>query len=167
MSKIDKKNLEQATKTLVTIAGVFSVITLISAFVLPMIAKNLKDVVRGGIVVGVTIALMVGVVWAIGKIDKKKLDIATRTLIEMTAIFSVLSIVAAFMLPNIAKNIKEVAIGAVVVAGIIALMVGAVWLVGKLPEKDTRQALITMGAMTLMLVVVGAIASYMLPAIAD
>ena len=167
MSKIDKKNLEQATKTLVTIAGVFSVITLISAFVLPMIAKNLNDVVIGGIVVGVTIALMVGVVWAIGKIDKKKLDIATRTLIEMTAIFSVLSIVAAFMLPNIAKNIKEVAVGAVVVAGIIALMIGAVWLVGKLPEKDTRQALITMGAMTLMLVAVGAIASYMLPAIAD
>lgn len=138
MSKIEKKNLEQATSTLIAIAGVFSVITLISAFVLPMIAKQLEDVLLGDFVVGLTIALMVGVVHWMSKIDKKNLKAATTAMWHIIGIFGSISLVALFILPEIGKKWDDVAVGGVVVFGIVALMVGAVWLVGKLPEKDTR-----------------------------
>lgn len=49
--------------------GIFGAISLVALFILPEIGKKWDDAAVGGIVVFGIVALMVGVVWAISKID--------------------------------------------------------------------------------------------------
>jgi hypothetical protein len=115
------------------------------------------------IVISLT-TVVAGLAW----LDKKGYAKAgIRTLSEITAIFSALSLIAAFVLPAVAKA-EGVWDGLSIVSAIMGVMVGMTLLLGWLgSNKRLTNAYVTMGVMTAMLLVVSAIASYMFPAIAD
>jgi hypothetical protein len=62
----------------------------------------------------------------ISTIEEKELSTANTTLIVLTGMLLAVSLIAAFILPTIGENIKDAALGALVVVSIIGLMVFAV-----------------------------------------
>ena len=167
MSKIKTRNLEKATQALMMITGAFTIVSIVAAVVLPAISKQFVDVLGGLFVTAVIISAMVLTVKWLSSMKTRNLKKAQDALLAITAVFTIVSIVAAVVLPAIGQQMGAAFKGLAVVAVIMLAMVGTVWLVGKLPAKDTRQALVTMIAMTAIVTVISAIALFMLPEIGE
>ena len=164
---IGKEDLKQADISLAVMTGMFTVISLVAAFILPMIADKIEQVKSGAIVVMVIIGVMAGVVWGLSNIEEKDLTQANMTLITMTGMFTVISLVAAFILPMIADKIEQVALGSAVVVGVIFVMSLIVLGLSHIEEKDLKQANITLAVMTGMFAVISLVAAFILPKIGE
>ena len=169
LSKIPGKNLDKATLTLAKITALFGIISLVSLFILPAIGANWKDAAVGAIAVFGIIAVMTGVVVGLAALSKRGLITAGMSALwGITGIFTIISVVAATMLIPIGKNPLDVAIGLGVVTGIIAVMAGITYFIGKPAfQKRADLALITMGIMTVMMGVVSILALFVFPKIAE
>ena len=101
-------------------------------FILPVIGEKWKDASVGAIAVFGIIAVMTGVTVALAAMSKRGLITAGLTsLYGMTAIFTIISLVAAKLLIPIGQKPGDVALGMTVVTGIIAVMVGITYFIGK------------------------------------
>lgn len=165
LAKIDADKLKQSVWNLITLTLMFATISLVAAFILPMISENMKNVVIGGVVVLAVIGIMIGMTWLLSKIDAENLEQANKTLLVLTVMLVAVSVVAAFLLPAIGQNWQDVAVGAVVVLAIIGLMVGMVALVNLIKKESLEQTYMTLGVLTVMLVAVSLVANFLLPEI--
>lgn len=167
LSKINKTNLKQATNTLMVITGVLTVVSLIALLVLPKIGEQWGKTLGGAVVVLIIVGLMELLVLGLTKIKKRALNDAVFNLVVLTGILSIVSLVAAFLLPAIGKNAGDVLTGFgvvfVIIAGLSLIALG----LSLIPDKQLKNAYTTLTVLTVMLVAVSLIATTLLVPIAD
>lgn len=155
------KSLQKLCISLLIVTAAIGLMTLIVS------QNNVSDIILGTVVTMAVIAFLVGMVKWISTIDEKELSTANTTLIVLTGMLLAVSLIAAFILPTIGENIKDAALGALVVVAIIGLMVFAVKWMTTWDEKQLSQATTTLLVLTGMLLAVSLIAAYILPAIGE
>ena len=129
--------------------------------------NDIGDVLLGTIITMAVITFLVGMTKWLSTIEEKQLSQANMTLIVLTTMLVAISLIAAFVLPQIGENFKDVLLGTLVVTGIIALMIFAVRWMTSWPEKQLEQATTTLGVLTVMLLAVSLIACFILPKIGE
>lgn len=167
ISTMDKTKIKDANGTLVIMTGMLVVVALVGTFLLPMIGKQIEDVILGGVAVTLIMTVMIGMIKWLSTIDKKNLKETNMTLIAMTVMLVAISVVGAFLLPSIGEKFKDAMIGAVAVFLIIGVMVGMVKLISMIDEKELKETYTTLAVLTVMLTVVSVVSLLILPAIGD
>ena len=155
------KSLQKLCISLLIVTAAIGLMTLIVS------QNNVSDIILGTVVTMAVIAFLVGMVKWISTIEEKELSTANTTLIVLTGMLLAVSLIAAFILPTIGENIKDAALGALVVVAIIGLMVFAVKWMTTWDEKQLSQATTTLLVLTGMLLAVSLIAAYILPTIGE
>lgn len=135
LSSIDPKNLNASTNAMLKIAGVFAIIALVSATLLAPIGNSLGDVMAGGFVVSLVIALGIFAVKYIAKANKD-IEQGTTNLLKISLIFALVSIISLTLLIPIGKKADDVIAGEVITLTIIAGLVFGVKLLNKVNDKD-------------------------------
>lgn len=135
LSSIDPKNLNASTNAMLKIAGVFAIIALVSATLLAPIGNHLGDVMAGGLVVSLVIALGIFAVKYIAKANKD-IEQGTTNLLKISLIFALVSIISLTLLIPIGKKADDVIVGEVITLTIIAGLVFGVKLLNKVNDKD-------------------------------
>lgn len=135
LSSIDPKNLNASTNAMLKISGVFAIIALVSATLLAPIGNHLGDVMAGGLVVSLVIALGIFAVKYIAKANKD-IEQGTTNLLKISLIFALVSIISLTLLIPIGKKVDDVIVGEVITLTIIAGLVFGVKLLNKVNDKD-------------------------------
>lgn len=149
LSSIDSKNLKSSTNAMLKIAGVFAIIALVSATLLAPIGNHLGDVIAGGLVVSLVIALGIFAVKYIAKANKD-IEKGTSNLLKISLIFALVSIISLALLIPIGKQADDVIVGAVITLVIIAGLIFGVKLLNKV---DGKQALWSIAATAVLAVI--------------
>lgn len=134
LSSIDSKNLNASTNAMLKIAGVFAIIALVSATLLVPIGNHLGDVMAGGLVVSLVIALGIFAVKYIAKANKD-IEQGTTNLLKISLIFALVSIISLTLLIPMSKQADDVIVGAIITLTIIAGLVFGVKLLNKVNGK--------------------------------
>lgn len=134
LSSIDPKNLNASTNAMLKIAGVFAIIALVSATLLAPIGNHLGDVIAGGLVVSLVIALGIFAVKYIAKANKD-IEQGTTNLLKISLIFALVSIISLTLLIPIGKKADDVIVGEVITLVIIAGLIFGVKLLNKVDGK--------------------------------
>ena len=134
LSSIDPKNLNASTNAMLKIAGVFAIIALVSATLLAPIGNHLGDVIAGGLVVSLVIALGIFAVKYIAKANKD-IEQGTSNLLKISLIFALVSIISLTLLIPIGKKADDVIGGTIITLTIIAGLVFGVKLLNKVNGK--------------------------------
>lgn len=134
LSSIDSKNLNASTNAMLKIAGVFAIIALVSATLLAPIGNHLGDVIAGGLVVSLVIALGIFAVKYIAKANKD-IEQGTSNLLKISLIFALVSIISLALLIPIGKKADDVIGGTIITLTIIAGLVFGVILLNKVNGK--------------------------------
>lgn len=134
LSSIDSKNLNASTNAMLKIAGVFAIIALVSATLLAPIGNSLGDVMAGGLVVSLVIALGIFAVKYIAKANKD-IEQGTSNLLKISLIFALVSIISLTLLIPMSKQADDVIVGAIITLTIIAGLVFGVKLLNKVNGK--------------------------------
>ena len=134
LSSIDSKNLNASTNAMLKIAGVFAIIALVSATLLAPIGNHLGDVMKGGFVVSLVIALGIFAVKYIAKVNKD-IEQGTSNLLKISLIFALVSIISLTLLIPIGKKADDIIVGAVITLVIIAGLIFGVILLNKVNGK--------------------------------
>lgn len=152
LSKIKRDNLQQATLTISVLTIILLAVSIIALTILPKIADNWEDTIKGAGVVAIIMLGLVGITYLLGKLDSKDLMQGIIAMSVLTVILLAVSIIALTILPKLADKWKEIAIGAAITLGIIVLMsvivIGLSWLIKSGSGKDLLYAtasLIIMG----------------------
>lgn len=134
LSSIDSKKLNASTNAMLKIAGVFAIIALVSATLLAPIGNHLGDVIAGGFVVSLVIALGIFAVKYIAKANKD-IEQGTSNLLKISLIFALVSIISLTLLIPMSKQADDVIVGAIITLTIIAGLVFGVKLLNKVNGK--------------------------------
>lgn len=134
LSSIDSKNLNASTNAMLKIAGVFAIIALVSATLLAPIGNSLGDVMKGGLVVSLVIALGIFAVKYIAK-SNKDIEQGASNLLKISLIFALVSIISLALLIPIGKKADDVIDGAIITLTIIAGLVFGVYILSKIDGK--------------------------------
>lgn len=134
LSSIDSKNLNASTNAMLKIAGVFAIIALVSATLLAPIGNHLGDVIAGGLVVSLVIALGIFAVKYIAKANKD-IEQGTSDLLKISLIFALVSIISLTLLIPIGKKADDVIGGTIITLTIIAGLIFGVILLNKVNGK--------------------------------
>lgn len=134
LSSIDSKNLNASTNAMLKIAGVFAIIALVSATLLAPIGNHLGDVIAGGLVVSLVIALGIFAVKYIAKANKD-IEQGTTNLLKISLIFALVSIISLTLLIPIGKKADDVIGGTIITLTIIAGLIFGVKLLNKVNGK--------------------------------
>lgn len=134
LSSIDSKNLNASTNAMLKIAGVFAIIALVSATLLAPIGNHLGDVIAGGLVVSLVIALGIFAVKYIAKANKD-IEQGTTNLLKISLIFALVSIISLTLLIPIGKKADDVIGGTIITLTIIAGLIFGVILLNKVNGK--------------------------------
>lgn len=134
LSSIDSKNLNASTNAMLKIAGVFAIIALVSATLLAPIGNSLGDVMAGGLVVSLVIALGIFAVKYIAKANKD-IEQGTSNLLKISLIFALVSIISLTLLIPIGKKADDVIGGAIITLAIIGGLIYGVQLLNKVNGK--------------------------------
>lgn len=134
LSSIDPKNLNASTNAMLKIAGVFAIIALVSATLLVPIGNHLGDVMAGGLVVSLVIALGIFAVKYIAKANKD-IEQGTSNLLKISLIFALVSIISLTLLIPMSKQADDVIVGAIITLTIIAGLIFGVKLLNKVNGK--------------------------------
>lgn len=134
LSSIDSKNLNASTNAMLKIAGVFAIIALVSATLLAPIGNSLGDVMAGGLVVSLVIALGIFAVKYIAKANKD-IEQGISNLLKISLIFALVSIISLTLLIPMSKQADDVIVGAIITLTIIAGLVFGVKLLNKVNGK--------------------------------
>lgn len=167
ISTMDKRKMKDAKDTLVIMTGMLVAVSIVGAFLLPMIGEQIEDVALGGVAVALIMTVMVGMVNWLSKMDKKKLSETNMTLVAMTVMLIAISVVGAFLLPSIGERFMDALVGATAVFIIIGAMVGMVKLISMIDEKQLTETYATLAVMTVMLTAVSLVSAFILPAIGE
>lgn len=135
LSSIDPKNLNASTNAMLKIAGVFAIIALVSATLLAPIGNHLGDVIAGGLVVSLVIALGIFAVKYIAKANKD-IEQGTTNLLKISLIFALVSIISLTLLIPMSKQADDVIVGAIITLTIIAGLIFGVKLLNKVNGKQ-------------------------------
>lgn len=149
LSSIDPKNLNASTNAMLKIAGVFAIIALVSATLLAPIGNHLGDVMAGGLVVSLVIALGIFAVKYIAKANKD-IEQGTSNLLKISLIFALVSIISLTLLIPIGKKADDVIVGEVITLVIIAGLIFGVYILSKI---DGKQALWGLAATAVLAVI--------------
>lgn len=134
LSSIDSKNLNASTNAMLKIAGVFAIIALVSATLLAPIGNSLGDVMAGGLVVSLVIALGIFAVKYIAKANKD-IEQGASNLLKISLIFALVSIISLALLIPIGKKADDVIGGAIITLAIIGGLIYGVQLLNKVNGK--------------------------------
>lgn len=134
LSSIDSKNLNASTNAMLKIAGVFAIIALVSATLLAPIGNSLGDVMAGGLVVSLVIALGIFAVKYIAKANKD-IEQGASNLLKISLIFALVSIISLTLLIPIGKKADDVIGGAIITLAIIGGLIYGVQLLNKVNGK--------------------------------
>lgn len=134
LSSIDSKNLNASTNAMLKIAGVFTIIALVSATLLAPIGNSLGDVMAGGLVVSLVIALGIFAVKYIAKANKD-IEQGASNLLKISLIFALVSIISLALLIPIGKKADDVIGGAIITLAIIGGLIYGVQLLNKVNGK--------------------------------
>lgn len=134
LSSIDSKNLNASTNAMLKIAGVFAIIALVSATLLAPIGNSLGDVMTGGLVVSLVIALGIFAVKYIAKANKD-IEQGASNLLKISLIFALVSIISLALLIPIGKKADDVIGGAIITLAIIGGLIYGVQLLNKVNGK--------------------------------
>ena len=134
LSSIDSKNLNASTNAMLKIAGVFAIIALVSATLLAPIGNRLGDVMAGGLVVSLVIALSIFAVKYIAKANKD-IKQGASNLLKISLIFALVSIISLTLLIPIGKKADDVIGGAIITLAIIGGLIYGVQLLNKVNGK--------------------------------
>lgn len=134
LSSIDSKNLNASTNAMLKIAGVFAIIALVSATLLAPIGNNLGDVMKGGFVVSLVIALGIFAVKYIAKANKD-IEQGTSNLLKISLIFALVSIISLTLLIPVGKKAEDIIGGAIITLAIIGGLIYGVQLLNKVNGK--------------------------------
>lgn len=134
LSSIDSKNLNASTNAMLKIAGVFAIIAFVSATLLAPIGNSLGDVMSGGLVVSLVIALGIFAVKYIAKANKD-IEQGVSNLLKISLIFALVSIISLALLIPIGKKADDVIGGAIITLAIITGLVFGVYILSKIDGK--------------------------------
>lgn len=134
LSSIDSKNLNASTNAMLKIAGVFAIIALVSATLLAPIGNSLGDVMAGGLVVSLVIALGIFAVKYIAKANKD-IQQGTSNLLKISLIFALVSIISLTLLIPVGKKAEDIIGGAIITLAIIGGLIYGVQLLNKINGK--------------------------------
>lgn len=134
LSSIDSKNLNASTNAMLKIAGVFAIIALVSATLLAPIGNSLGDVMAGGFVVSLVIALGIFAVKYIAKANKD-IQQGTNNLLKISLIFALVSIISLTLLIPVGKKAEDIIGGAIITLAIIGGLIYGVQLLNKINGK--------------------------------
>lgn len=134
LSSIDSKNLNASTNAMLKIAGVFAIIALVSATLLAPIGNSLGDVMAGGLVVSLVIALGIFAVKYIAKANKD-IEQGTSNLLKISLIFALVSIISLTLLIPVGKKAEDIIGGAIITLAIIGGLIYGVQLLNKIKGK--------------------------------
>lgn len=134
LSSIDSKNLNASTNAMLKITGVFAIIALVSATLLAPIGNSLGDVMAGGLVVSLVIALGIFAVKYIAKANKD-IEQGASNLLKISLIFALVSIISLTLLIPIGKKADDVISGAIITLAIIGGLIYGVQLLNKVNGK--------------------------------
>lgn len=165
LSKIEEKNLQKATTSLMILTGILLAVSLIALFILPSLSKKIVETFGGIFVVSIIIALMIGAVMWLSTIESTNLIKAVSTVAILTGILLAVSLIALFILPKLTKNWDKILKGAFIVAIIIAAMIGGVMWLSTIESTNLINAAATLVIMVGILLGVSLIANYILPSI--
>lgn len=140
LSSIDSKNLNASTNAMLKIAGVFAIIALVSATLLAPIGNSLGDVMAGGLVVSLVIALGIFAVKYIAKANKD-IEQGTSNLLKISLIFALVSIISLTLLIPVGKKAEDIIGGAIITIAIIGGLIYGVQLLNKINGKRALQGL--------------------------
>ena len=161
---VKPKNLKQANDTLKALTkmllGITATIGLLSYIVKTNDEKTIYMAL--GIIGGVLLA-MTGIVILLGKsLDQKELKWANITLGVLTGVLLGVSIITNSILIPIGRRGGNAIMGAVVTLGIVTALVGLTKWVTTFEEKELKNALITIGVLTTILLAVSLITENLL-----
>ena len=134
LSSIDSKNLNASTNAMLKIAGVFAIIALVSATLLAPIGNSLGDVMAGGLVVSLVIALGIFAVKYIAKANKD-IEQGASNLLKISLIFALVSIISLTLLIPVGKKAEDIIGGAIITLAIIGGLIYGVQLLNKVNGK--------------------------------
>ena len=140
--KVKKKDLKEARITLLTLAGLFAGISLISLFILKPLGENANDAFLGaGIVLGI-LGLLIGGVWLLSKITKKNtLKSGLTALTALIVMYTALALLIRFIIVPMGNQASEAFLGSVITLGVLAGLIGGIWLLSQLDVKNVLKGL--------------------------
>lgn len=148
LNLLKSEQLNSAANVLLKISAVYAIIAVISAVVLPEVGKQRANVFLGGLVVGTFIAMSIGFVSLLNKLDNKKKNGALINLAAIAAIFGGIALITKTLLIPIGLYAEEALMGAGINLVLLSAMIGGVYLLSKVNRKLTS-ALISVTALAL------------------
>ena len=157
------KKYDKALKNVLVSTAIIAGVALIANFLLAPLADKFGDVLIGaGVVFGIIAGISVMVYIINKKLKNSQVEQAAKSIGIMTAIFGAVSIIALTLLPGIGEKAREVTIGLIIVAVIMAGMYVILKGLSKISPKNLNAARDAVLAEALMLGVVSFIAAYLL-----
>lgn len=157
LASVEEKQLNAGKNTLMVLTACLVAVSLIALFTFIPLAQNIKDVLLGGLVVVGVLAIMIGMVWWMTKMDTDQVMQAAYALGILTICLIAVSLIARFILPAIGENWEDTAIGGALVVGVVLVMVAMVHWMSKIEPDNLKWALIAMGVMTIIVLAVALI----------
>ena len=166
LTKLEGKDLEQANKTLIWIAGAIAIITA-TALLFKYIGKNIVSTFLGGVIVSLIVTLGVGlVIWLSRKAKKKDLSQATNALIKIAAVFAGIALIARYVLVPLGKKAEEAIYGGKITMVILGLLIGGVYLLSSI-RKDVKKNIINLALLTAIYISLGLLIKFIIVPLAD
>ena len=154
LSKMDKKDLDRATHTIMVLTGVLTAVSVISLLVFPKIADNSEDIIKGAGVVGLIMGGLIGMTYLLSKFNTEKIKQANHTMITLTGILVIVALTANLLLVPLGEQLKPAVKGASVVLGVIGIMTLMVWGLSKRGHKDLKWGVVALTTLTAMFVII-------------
>lgn len=177
LAGVDEKQLKSASKLVKSMTLMLLVVSLLALFVFVPISAQSKEVLLGAAIVLGVITIMgliaIGLVWAIEKVGGEKgVSDICKVLMTLTIIITVVSLLALFVFPGIAKQSGDVIIGGLIVLGVVTLLSGIAllvyWAVQAIGgETGVKDICILLGTLTGVVTVISIIALFVFPGIAQ
>lgn len=167
LGNMEDKDLRHTMSAMTTLTAILLAVSLMALFIFIPISQKAKDVMLGGVIVMAIMGIMMLMVYGFSKMDKTDLMMSAYSMAILTVVFLVIALIANTILPEIAAQWKEAAIGGAVVAGIMILMTAMVWALSTMKKETLLYSVGAMAIMTFLLLAVSLITKELLIPIGD
>lgn len=167
LSNMEDKELRHTMSAMTTLTAILLAVSLMALFIFIPISQRAKDVMLGGVIVMAIMGIMMLMAYGFSKMDKTDLMMSAYAMAILAVVFLVIALIANTILPEIAAQWKEAAIGGAVVAGIMILMTAMVWALSTMKKETLLYSVGAMAIMTFLLLAVSLITKELLIPIGD
>ena len=167
LTKMKKKDLEQARKTLITLTAVFGAIALITNFILRPIGQDATNALQGAVITLGVLGLLIAGVWLLSKVDTDNMTKALLYTVSVTIIYLGIGLIIKNILMPIGDKAKEAAFGSMITLGVLMALIAGIWLLSKIDLDNMAKSILYTAGMTIMYLGVGLIIKNILMPIGD